>query len=117
MLKGAGGGLCHGFGQPGGAAFRDDDSAGSGGVRGADDCTQVVRIFHAVEDYEKLSAGFDAVQFRVLLFGADGHHALVGLDAGHAIQRAAILEPDWRAGGAGQIDDFLKPVPARAPGD
>jgi len=50
VLERAGRGSCHGFGERGGPAFRDDNSIGSDGVRGADDCTQIVGILDTIED-------------------------------------------------------------------
>jgi hypothetical protein len=43
-----GGGTGYYIGKAGGAAVRDDYAGGAGGVRGADDGSQIVRIFYAV---------------------------------------------------------------------
>jgi hypothetical protein len=43
-----GGGAGYYVGEAGGAAVRDDHAGGAGGVRGAEDGSQIVRIFYAV---------------------------------------------------------------------
>ena len=77
-----------------GAAFRNDDTIGAGGIGRAKNGAQVVWIFHAVEhDDERMSAalGGDHVVKAVVLFGGrDRHHALVSSVAGHAVEFGAL---------------------------
>jgi len=64
--RAAGGGLGDGIGQADGSPFRDHHGAQAGGVRGADDGAQVVRVFDAVEKQEA-GAGREIVEIQVLV--------------------------------------------------
>ncbi len=56
-------------------------------------------------------------EFGVLLFGSESDDSLMGFGAGETVERAAVLEPDGRAGGAGEIDDTsLQTVASRRRG-
>ena len=96
----------------GGAALGNDDGSGAGGVGGADDGAEIVRIFHAVEHDEHL-ARCDGFEVGVLARGAEGDDALVRGGTGQAVQRGARFEAHRHAGAAREIDDFLQ---ARASG-
>ena len=84
---------------------------------GADDGAKVVRVFHAIEDHEEFRFRFDGVEVGVLLFGTECDYALMGFGGGGPVERTAFFEPDGRAGLAGEVDDFLEAVAARAPGN
>ena len=71
MLQRAGRGFGDDVGDAGRAALGNDDGAGAGGVGGADDGAEIVRIFHAVEHDEHL-AGCDGLEVGVLARGAEG---------------------------------------------
>jgi hypothetical protein len=117
VLKGASGGFGDGLGESGGTAFGDDHGVGSGGMGGADNSPEIVRIFYTIEDDEEFGGGSNVVQLSVLFFGAKCDNSLVRLDAGETVERAAIFEPDGSVGGAGEIDDFLEAMASGAAGD
>ena len=117
VFEGAGGGFGDGFRKPGGAAFRDDDGAGSRGMGGADDRAEIVRIFDAVQDDEEFGRGGDIFEFGVLLFSSERDDSLMRFDAGEAIERATILKADRRAAFAREIDDLLQAMAARSASD
>lgn len=117
MFEGARGGFGDGLGKSRGAAFGDDYSVGAGGMGGADNCPEIVRIFDAIEDDEEFGGGRDVVQIGVLLFGAERDDSLMRFHAGETIERAAVLKPYGGVSGAGEIDDFLQAVASGTAGD
>ena len=99
--------LGHDVGDARRAALRDDDGAGAGGVRGADDGAQIVRIFHAVEHHQHLGRG-DGIEVGVLARRAEGDDALMGRAAGQPVQGGTRLKANGHAGAARQVDDLLQ---------
>src|SRR6185369_6375121 len=89
---------------------------GSGGVSGADDGAEVVRVLDSVEDDDE-GAGGGLVEIGVLTGGAHGDDALVGGGAGEAVEGVTGLEADGDVGAAGEVDDLLKAGAAGALGD
>src|ERR1039458_2906388 len=85
-----GGGLRYNFRHCCGPSFRDDNAIGSSGVRGAENRTQVVRIFHTVEHYyERILSSLIAdyiIEPGILFRRSDGHYALMSIISGHAIK-------------------------------
>jgi hypothetical protein len=110
VLGGAGGGFGHGGGDGGRAALGDDDAVDTGSVGGAEEGSEVVRVFDAVEGKKKsmLAGGrggeevFDGEEFAL---ADDGENALVGVGAGEAGELVAWFEGDTDAGGAAEIDE------------
>jgi hypothetical protein len=117
VFEGSSGGFGYGFGEPGGAAFGDDDSAGSGGIGGADDGAEIVRILHTVEDDEHASTGGDVVERGVGVSGSEGDDTLVDRAGGEAVECVTRLESDWDTGFAAGIDDVLDAGAAGSSGD
>src|ERR1035438_6167894 len=68
-----------------------------GSIGRAQDCSQIVRIFHSIEhDHQgifRTLRGDDVVKIVVLLGRRDGHHALVRCVARHLVEFCALQEP------------------------
>ena len=77
MFERAGRGLGHHVGQSRRAALRDDDGVGAGGMRGANDGAQIVRILDAIEEHEQARAARDVLEAAIFLRRAQRHHALM----------------------------------------
>jgi RNA polymerase sigma-70 factor, ECF subfamily len=111
VLGGPGGGF-YGHGAEGrGSAFGEHDAVNPGGVGGAEQRTQVLRVFNAIEGEQQ--AGFRAGQqvFQIKKFaGADnGDDSLMGGGAGQPGQLFTRLKAQPDGVFAGGVDDFLQP--------
>ena len=102
------GGAGDGIGEAGGATFGDDDSYCSGGVRGADDGSEVVRIFDAVEDDVQSAGGDGLFQRGEFLGGSKGDNALVGSTLRRSVERFAGFKADGDLAIAAEFNDFLE---------
>ena len=93
MLAGARGRLGHSRGHARRAALRDHHSVGAGGIGGAKNRTQVVRIFNSIEHHDQrilpALGGDHVIQMVVLLGRSDRDHALVSIVPRHAIEFGA----------------------------
>jgi hypothetical protein len=95
-----------------GAAFRDDDAVGAGGVGGADDGAEVVRVLDAIEDDDEgvlaAALGEEVVEIVVAFLRDYGDDALMRGGVGHSLEFVAAKEADGDAGVTGVVDDALK---------
>ena len=110
------GGPFDGFREPGGAAFRNHYRRGSGGVSGAQDRSQVVGVFNAVEHDVKAACAGCLFERRVTLARAERDHALMRHSSGGAIQPLARLHANRNTALAAQVDQFLQTRPRRISG-
>lgn len=117
ILESAGRGFGHGFGQPRRAALGHDHGGGSGGVGGAHDGAQVVRVLDAVQDNDEPRALQDVLQFAVLDGGSQSEDTLVRADARQPVQGLAGLEANRDAALARHPDQFVDPSSGGAAGD
>ncbi len=117
VFQGTGGGFCDRFCEADRSPFGDDDSVGSGGMRGTDDGAQIVWIFDAIENYDEAGIGGYFVEFGILRGGAESDDALVRIAAGETAEGSAFFEAYGDIGGAGEVDDFLDTRTASATGD
>lgn len=108
MLESTGGSFGDGFGEWGGAALGNENRRGCGGVCGADDGSEVVGIFDAIEQDEQLGAGDDIFEPNVALRGSEGHDTLVRRAIRGTVERLARLEAHGDGTLASQVDDLLK---------
>ena len=96
MLAGSGGCLGDSSSDGGGAAFGDDDAVSPGGIGGAEDGSEIVRVFDAVEhDDQRILCALGGDHVRevvILLGGGDGDHALMRCVARHAVKFGALRE-------------------------
>ena len=90
------------------AAFRDDYACGAGGVGGADDGSQVVRIFDAVEHHVQAARGDRLVERRIFFGRAERDYALMIGAAGRPVQVLTRFETHGNRAFAAQFDDFLQ---------
>ena len=65
------------------------------------------RVFHAIQQNQHARTPDDGVQIGVLSGGAQSYDALMGLNAGDAVERATIFKTERHVGGAGKVDDLL----------
>jgi hypothetical protein len=86
-------------------------------VRGADDCSKIVWIFHSIERYQEFRGRCYISQIGIFLLRPERDDALVSFRAGETIEGAAIFEADRRAGFARKIDDLLETVPPGSASD
>ena len=109
ILEGAGGGAGHGLGERRGTAFPNHNGIGAGGMGGAHNGAEVVRIFDAIEDDEqaRVISGGNGIEVHIFVRGAEGHDALMSDSLCGAIEGFARLEADRHLHGAAQIDNFL----------
>jgi hypothetical protein len=112
MLGGAGRGLDGDGAEGGGTALGEEDAVDSGSFGGAEDGSEVLRIFNAVEGQDE--AGFRAFE---KVFGGeefsltnDGHDTLVAGGSGYACEGIAGLSAERDFGGAAEFDDGLEPL-------
>ncbi len=105
------------FGQSSRAALWNYDRAGSRGMSGTDDRTEVVRILHAVENHVQAAGGSGFFQRRVFFGRTDPDYALVRHAARGTIEMLARLEADGNFPVAAQVNQFLDPRSAGAFGD
>jgi hypothetical protein len=122
VLGGSGGGLGYGAGDGGGAALGEDDSVYSGSVGGAEEGSEVVGIFYAVEGEEEavlavLFGGEEVFDGEELALADDGEDALMGVGAGEAGELVAGLDGDADVGGAAEFDDTLEAFVSAFAGD
>src|SRR5207248_5810163 len=70
----------------------------SGGIRCAQDCTEIVWIFYSIENYEKRMipplGGDHVSQIVVLLGRGDRDNSLVRGVSSHAVEFSALQKPD-----------------------
>ncbi len=78
--------------QTGRAALWNENRIRTGGVRGANDSAEIMRIFDAIEKHQQFRAGDCIVVFRIAMRGAQGNHTLVSRPVGNAIERFARLK-------------------------
>src|ERR1039458_9750803 len=87
--------------QSGGATLRDDDTVGAGCIGSADQCAQIVRIFHAVEHHQKtvltVTLVEQGVHVRVLLAAGYRYDALMSVGVGGAIELFARQKAHLRS--------------------
>jgi len=76
MGKGACGGSIHGFRQRCAAAFRDHHAIRAGGVGGANNRSQIVRIFDTIQNHQQPGV-FHIAQFDVAVCSAECNYTLV----------------------------------------
>lgn len=103
----SGGGADNDFGETGGAALRNHDGRGAGGVCGADDRAEIVRILDTVENHVQTAAGDSLLECGVFGGGTDPDDALMRDAARGAIEMVARFEADGDAALAAQVDQFL----------
>src|SRR5579862_3079540 len=112
MLAGSGGGLGDCAGHGSGTAFGDDDAIGSRGVGGAQDGSEIVGIFDAVEYNDQrilISLGGDYVGEIVVLLGrCDGNDSLMRGVSGHAVEFGALKKAHWDADLSAIFDEALQ---------
>jgi len=87
----AGGGLGGDFGDRGGAAVWEEDGVGTGGMGGADDGAEIMGIFNAVKQDEKLGGGRKFRKLGVALTGGKGDDTLVGGGFAGAVESLSWL--------------------------
>ena len=91
VLEGTGGGLGHGIGEADGAALRDENAGGAGGIGGTHDGPEVVWIFDTIGGDDE-GPERDFVELGIAMGGGDGDDTLVGGGTGGTIQDGARLE-------------------------
>src|ERR1019366_7469659 len=100
--------------QSGGATLRDDDTVGPGGIGSADERTQVVGIFHAVEHHQEavltMALFEQGVHVRVLFAAGDRNDALMGVGVSGAIELLARQEAHLHTTGATVVNKALHPL-------
>lgn len=117
VFERARGGFGDGLGESGGAAFGHDYGGSARGMRGADDGSQIVRIFHSVEYDEELRVVEDGVDAGVLVGGCKRDQSLMVSVGAGAVERVFRLKPDGDGAVAAEVDDFLDAGSAGAFGD
>jgi hypothetical protein len=100
-------GLRNCFGEPGCAAFRDDDRTCARGICGTDDGAEIMRVFDAIEHDHEPGIDGGLIEIGILRGGSHGDDSLVDLAAGDALQGTAIFKADGRFGATGEVDDLL----------
>lgn len=107
MFEGTGGGFRNGFGDANGTAFRDDQRTCANCRGSAEDGTEIVRIFDAIEDDNQFVIK-DVVEILVFLFGPEGENALMtGGAAGVAVERFSRFKAEGHLALAAEINDLL----------
>jgi hypothetical protein len=122
VLGGSGGGLGYGSGDGCGAALGDDDAVYSGAVGGAEESSEVVGVFHAIEGEEEavlavLFGGKEVFDGEEFTLADDGEDALMGVGAGEAGELIAGLDGDADASGAAEFDQALEAFVSTFAGD
>ncbi len=107
MGEGAGGGFGGDFGDGGGATVREEDGVGTGGVGRADDGAEIVGIFNAVEQDEKLGGGGKFGELGVALAGGEGDDTLVGRGFTGAVESFAGLVANGHVRLFSEVNDEL----------
>jgi hypothetical protein len=113
VFGGSCGGFGYGAGDRGGAALGDDDTVYSGSVGGAEERSEVVGVFYAVEGEEEavravFFGGEEVFDGQELTLADDGDDALVGVGAGEAGELVAGLDGDADAGGAAELGEAFE---------
>ena len=103
----AGGSFGDGFSERRRAALGNDNGCSSGSMRGADDGSEIVRIFDAIEEDEQLRARDHLSELDVAVNGAQSDYALMRRAVAGAIKRLVRLKADRDGFGAAEVDDFL----------
>jgi len=115
------GGCFGGYGAQGcGTSFGHDDGVDAGAVGGAEERTEVLRVFDAVqgEDETRAAGGFENIFDRQELLGSDdGDDALVGGGAGHVGEGFAGFGADADFEFFAEGDDGFEAVVAAFAGD
>ncbi len=105
VLAGAGGCLDHCRGHARRTAFRDHHSVGAGGVGGAKNRAQIVRVFNSIQHHHQrilpALGGHHVVQMVVLFARSHRHHALMSIVSRHAVEFRAATENAPRRRSAG----------------
>src|SRR5450759_2579790 len=100
--------------QSGGATLRDDDAVRAGGIGSADERTQVVGIFHAIEHHQEtvltMALLEQGVHVRILLAAGDRNDALMGVGVSGAIELLARQEAHLHTAGATVVNKALHPL-------
>jgi len=117
VFESSGSGLGNRFREADGAALRNDDGVGSGGMGGADYRAQVVGIFDTVQDYDQSGVCGYFVELGVFGGCAKGDNALMSVVTGETAESAAFFKAHGNVGGAGEVDDFLYARTAGTSGD
>ncbi len=122
VLGGPGGGLGYGAGDGRGAALGNDDAVYSCAVGGAEEGTEVVGVFYAVEGEEEavlavLFGGEEVFDGEEFALADDGEDALMGVGAGEAGELIAGLDGDADASGAAEFDHALEAFVSAFAGD
>ena len=122
VLGGSGGGLGYGAGDGRGTAFGDDDAVYSCAVGGAEEGSEGVGIFYAVEGEEEavLAVLFGCEEVfdgEELALADDGEDALMSVGAGEAGELVARLDGDADASGAAEFDHALEAFVSTFAGD
>ena len=117
VFQSSGGSFGDRFGETGGAALRQADGIGAGGMRGANNRPEVMRILHAVQYDDQFRSVQDILEFAIPMRSAKSHDALMGCTAGRAVQRLAWLEADGDGLFPAEIDNLLQALTARPSGD
>ena len=105
------------IGQWGRAAFGNHHGRGSGGVRGADDRAEIMRVFDSIEDDVQSARGGGFLERHVFFNGSERDHALMRGGAGSAVERFPRLETQRNPALAAQIDQLLQARTTRTFGD
>src|SRR3954470_12977388 len=112
MLAGSGGRLRNSARNCRGSALGNDYPVGARSVGRAQDCAEIMRIFHSVKnEKERILAppGSDHVgKVVVLLGGGDCDHPLVGSVSGHAVEFSALQEAHGYAEATAIFDEPLQ---------
>ena len=117
ILQRASRGLTDGFGDAGRPPVRYDERIGAGGVGRARDGSQIVRILHAIEDYEHARPGGYRIEVGITLSSAERYHPLMAGRFAGAVELLARLKTDGNSSFAAQVDNFLEPRTRRSTRD
>ena len=113
MFESAGGSFGHRLRKSGRAPFGNKNGVRSRGVSGPHDRTQIMRIFHAVEQDDQLCIGDAGFIIGISVGRAQRDHALMRGACGNTIQRFTRFEAYNDVAAAAELHDFLQ---ARAAG-
>ncbi len=114
VLQRARRGLGHHVGDARRAPLRNDHGARSGGVRGADDRAQVVRILHAIQHHHQVARTRRSSRSAYFFAAPRATTPWCAERAGQPVERRARLEAHRHRRPPRQIDDLLQSRAARA---
>ena len=119
VFGGSGGGFDSDGAEGCGAALGDEDAVDSGGIGGAEERAEVLRVFDAVEREDQAGSGTGEEVFEVEEFAGadDGDDALMGRGMGEAGELFAGLEAETDVVLAAGVDDALEPLVVTLAGD